>query len=422
MKGLVRVSEFPGENTRRPMALFTALTVLVLLVAPDVVTSAESQSLLRVHHTPLACVTTSSTPNVTVAVTPEPEYAKGYVYFRATGEPDYYYAIMDGQPKALAASLPRPLPETKSIDYFVQAADRSQLTRRTPDYKPPVTDDKICLVSKKAVPAGGAGLTIGLTREGQNPVPPGFNKADIAKVILVTGAVVAVAAALSSAAGGGVTAAGAGAGASAGGAASGAAAGAGGAAGASAGAGAGAAAGGAAGAGAAGAGAAAAGGISTLAIVGIGAAAAVGVAVAAGGSGGGSSSPTPTFTPTPTPTPIPHLTFATATATWSGPGTIVLSVLKGGSIVQTAPQNCASQGSRTATVTLQGSSLTSGSYAVNASAVNCASQPTATSIAVVFSVLTSNGTTTGPVSTCNNLFKGITVGAAAQQVCTFNVP
>jgi len=504
MKGFVQVSQFPGENTRQPMAVLTALTVLALLVAPDLVMSAETESLLQVRHTPLACVTTSSTPNVTAGVAPEAEYALSYVYFRATGEPDFYYAIMDGLPAALAAGLPRPLPGTKSIDYFVQAADRSQLTRRTPDYKPPVTDDKICLVSKKAVPAGGAGLTIGLTREGQNPIPTGFNKADIAKVILVTGAVVGVTAALSafSGAGAGGAAAGAGAGASAGGAAGGTAAGAGGAAGAGAGAGAGAAAGGAAGAGAAagaavGAGAAAAaGGISTLAIVGIGVGVAAGVAVAAGSSGGESSTPAPpditgvavtatstgsgsltfnfsanvsggtapysyawdfgdnTTLPSSSTNTATHaytksgtytvrctvgdskgksgsgtasatvtgLQFVVATATWSGSGTIVLSILKGGSTLQTSSQNCVSQGSRSTTATVQGSQLTTGSYTVTASALSCVSISGPTSITAVFTVVSSDGTTTGPVSTCNNVFKDIPVGAAAQQVCAFNVP
>ena len=58
------------------------------------------------------------------------------------------------------------------------------------------------------------GLTVGLTREGQPPVPTGFNKEDIAKVILVSGAVVSLATALSSGTG---AAAGAGAAASSGG-------------------------------------------------------------------------------------------------------------------------------------------------------------------------------------------------------------
>jgi hypothetical protein len=75
-----------------------------------------------------------------------------------------------------------------------------------------------------------------------------------------------------------------------------------------------------------------------------------------------------------------------------------------------------------ATVTLQGSSLTSGSYTVNARALNCPGQPTAVTVTGVFTVVTSNGTTTGPVSTCNNVFKDIPVGSSAQQVCAFSVP
>jgi hypothetical protein len=362
--------------------------LFVLFTSEHPAAAAEvAQSPLRIRHIPLACVTSTDTPKVEARVSPEPDLEKSYVYFRAKDSgPDYYYTIMEGSPKSLAARLPRPMPETKTIEYYVQAADRAQLISRTPDYAPPVTKGAICAAPSAMVPPAGAGLTIGLTKNGQNPIPPGFNKDDIVQVILVTGAIVTVSYAL-----GMMTAAVPAAAVPV----------------------------------AAGAGAAA-GGISTLAIVGIGVGVAGGVAVAAGG-GGGSDKPTPTPPPTPSPTPTPRptpppLLFATATAGWSGPAMIRLSILKNGTLVKTGDSLCGSQAGRTVPVTLQGAELTSGSYTVNALAVNCANQPTAASVTGVFTVITSDGTSATDKHACSPPIQDLVVGASVKQVCAFTVP
>jgi len=240
-----------------------------LMAAP-----APAASQLQIAHKPLECVTTQVPPKVEAAVAPAPELAIGKVYFRAVqAGPDYYYVVLKGVPKELEGVLPRPDPETKAIDYYVEAANKERLSSRTPAYFPKVTEENQCKRRTAAVviPASGAGLTIGLTREGQSPYPVGFNKKDIVKVILVGGAVVSAA----EAAGAGATTAGA--------------------------------TGGAAAAGAAGAGAAAAGGsgISTGAFIGGGVLVAGGAAAAIASSSKGSSNgptPTPTLTPTSTPT------------------------------------------------------------------------------------------------------------------------
>jgi len=61
--------------------------------------------------------------------------------------------------------------------------------KRTPDHRLRVTDENECKQwpVAAAIPPSGAGLTVGLTKAGQSPFPVGFNKADIAKVILVDG-------------------------------------------------------------------------------------------------------------------------------------------------------------------------------------------------------------------------------------------
>lgn len=237
---------------------------------------------LSIAHDPLKCLSAEARPLVDAKVLPTKDLDQGFVYFRATGTEDYYYVLMRPRaPEDVVGELPRPLPGLRGIDYFVQALDRESLAKKTPEYAPPVTEKTVCrddrgVTAVVTVTAPREGLTVGLTREGQAPVPSGFNKDDIAKVILVSGAVVSLATALSSGTG---AAAGAGA-------------------------------------------AAASGGLSTGAIIGIGAGVAVGAGIAVA-AGNGSDDP-PNGQPTIGTTSVTPLYGSvplqvTATATASDP-------------------------------------------------------------------------------------------------------
>lgn len=277
---------------------------------------------IDIVHEPLVCVNTDFAPRVEAEVKPGPDYEKGYVYFRAGGTEDYYYAVMKGQPDRLDAVLPRPLPETKSIDYNVKAYDTNELSKKKGDYAPPVVPGNACPVKGVAVdPQKGAELTIGLTREGQNPVPRGFRKEDIKFVILFGGAVVTLAAALK-----GVAAA------------------------------------------------PKSGGLSTGAVVAGGvviAGAAVGIAVASG-------------TKKATPTPAP-LRFIQAEATWSGLGDVDLQILNASNqaVGQVFPAACESTGSRTERVVLEGAALANGTYHLVLTGKTCGAGTPAAIAAVV---------------------------------------
>ncbi|HSB37101.1 MAG TPA: hypothetical protein VLH41_09485, partial [Thermoanaerobaculia bacterium] len=153
--------------------LLTLVTFGSLSLVPRPAEGAQpaKESRLKIDHTPLKCITTQAPPVVEAAVAPAPDLAIGKVYFRAVeAGPDYYYVVLKGPPKGLEGMLPRPEPPTKAIDYYVEAADLSALTRRTPGYLPQVTEDTKCerRPLAAAIPASGAGLTIGLTRAGQS--------------------------------------------------------------------------------------------------------------------------------------------------------------------------------------------------------------------------------------------------------------
>jgi PKD repeat protein len=176
--------------------------------------AAGESSRLSIAHDPLKCLSTEARPLVDARILPGREMEQSFVYFRAAGTEDFYYVLMRARaPEDVVGELPRPLPNIRAIDYFVQALDLQSFPKKTPEYAPPVTDKTVCRDDRASTAVVTAsqpreGLTVGLTRAGQAPVPVGFNKDDIAKVILVTGAVVSLSSALSSGTG---TAAGAGA-------------------------------------------------------------------------------------------------------------------------------------------------------------------------------------------------------------------
>lgn len=286
MKKLVPLPEVP-LGIRQACAILLASTLATGAFAapapqadPVVKKAAPGESpRLSIAHDPLKCLSTEARPLVDARVLPVKDMEQGFVYFRAAGTEDFYYVLM--KPRAgedFFGELPRPMPGIAGVDYFVEALDHESLPKKTPEYAPPVTDKTVCrddraLTAVVTPAAPREGLTVGLTRAGQNPVPSGFNRNDIAKVILVTGAVVSLSTALSSGTGA-----------------------------------------------AAGATAATSGGLSTGAIIGIGAGAVaigVGVAVAASNSGSDNPNGNPTIgsaSVTPLYGSVPLQVTATATA------------------------------------------------------------------------------------------------------------
>jgi hypothetical protein len=375
---------FQMRDRRRGAALVTVFAFAFLVLGAPAVGAAvgqasvpqAGQSLLVINHDALACVNTEMAPLVDAQVAPAPQFERGYVYFKAAGTEDFYYTPMKGAPENLEGILPRPLPETRAIDYKLRARDVEALTKETPEYVPPVVSGNVCKAKGMVVGKEGAGLTIGLTREGQNPVPPGFNKRDIAFIILFSGATVALAAALKGA--GGAVAAG---GAKTGG-----------------------------------------GGISTGVAV-AGGVVVAGAAAAVIASNKGSSNtatpqptttPTPTRTPTPTPTPIPPR-FVEADALWSGAGDIDLQILNadGQAVGTTLPAGCESMSQRIERVLLQGV-VPDGTYRVMLTARTCGAG-TPSTIAVALSVLSNSG------PKCANSFLSIGLGQTVLG-CQFTLP
>ena len=115
---------------RKTAAVSTALALLLtcspVAARMQVTVPQGPESPIEIAHDPLACMTPVLAPEVDAGVSPPTDFEKGYVYFRAAGTEDYYYSRMEGPPVTLAAILPRPLPETRAVDYFLRAYDLRQ--------------------------------------------------------------------------------------------------------------------------------------------------------------------------------------------------------------------------------------------------------------------------------------------------------
>ena len=345
---------------------------------------ATAQTTQRIRHEPLTCVTTASAPRIEAEI---PETAAGYVYFRAAGTSAYYFVAMTGAAPRVQGVLPRALPETRAVDYFVQTSEGPSLVHKTAESSPPVASAGVCRAPGLAVGREGAGLTVGMTDASAPPIPPGFNKADIARVILVGGAVVPAADA--AAAAGDTSGAGPSGSLASGGSAR--------------------------------KTSSSPGGLSNTALIVTGATVATGIGVGvliSKPGGKPTATPTPTPSPARTPTRTPLLNrFIQVEATWSGVGNVDVRLFdpSHNEVGQRLPANCESASRRTERVVLQGT-LPSGQYRVTLEGGTCG-LGTPEAIPAILTITTD----TGPVASCSGALENVPVGGVSDG-CSFTVP
>ncbi len=141
-----------------------------------------------VTHAPLECILRDGYTEVQAGITSPRVVARTRVYFKAHQYVDWYFVDMkaaDAGP--FVGLLPKPLPDTQKIDYYVYTLDSGFLTAQTPEYDPPVKAP--CRTASVAAPPS-QGLTIGGTRDGQAPVPPGFSREGITGFLTAAGVLV----------------------------------------------------------------------------------------------------------------------------------------------------------------------------------------------------------------------------------------
>lgn len=128
-----------------------------------------------IGHSPLKCIEEDQHPHVRAAIAPGP-VERRRVYFKAHQYPDWYYIEMEEAelPNHLGI-LPKPLPGTSQVDYYLYALDAQLQTAQSPQFDPDVErtcrrDQGAWLPDRQASPR----ITVYATAAGQRPIPPGF--------------------------------------------------------------------------------------------------------------------------------------------------------------------------------------------------------------------------------------------------------
>jgi len=144
-----------------------------------------------ISHAPLRCVQAQEFPRVAAGIESAATLKRTRVYFKAHQHPDWYFVDMRrlATPQYLAL-LPQPLPETKQVDYYVQALDEQVQTAQTDTFDPEVSRGP-CAIKPPKGWKGREEITIGGTKEGQPPIPPGFSRKGIVGFLAVSGALIA---------------------------------------------------------------------------------------------------------------------------------------------------------------------------------------------------------------------------------------
>lgn len=166
----------------------TVALAAALSGAAGIAAALEAPPAPAIAHDPLRCVQASEFPRVGAGVTSTVGVRGARVYFKAHGQTDWYYVdmrVLEGA--RYLALLPRPLPETKQLDYYVHALDAQVQMAQTDTYDPEVTRGQCALRKKLPLWKGPIEILLHGTRELQAPIPPGFSSQGIVGFVTPAG-------------------------------------------------------------------------------------------------------------------------------------------------------------------------------------------------------------------------------------------
>ena len=140
-----------------------------------------SDSVLAIKHEGILCVLRERHLVLEATIEPSDKTQLARVFFRASGHDDWYFVAMERSESGFVAVLPRPLPETRQIHYYVLAVDESYETVRTPEFSPFASNT--CPESGGVVPVfvESADVVVLSDSQGAASVPPGFDPDSISR-------------------------------------------------------------------------------------------------------------------------------------------------------------------------------------------------------------------------------------------------
>lgn len=129
-----------------------------------------------IDHKPVECIVAGQFPRLDACFEPQGELSRARVHFRAHDTTHWYFVDMAAAGGCRSVLLPKPLPSTRAIDYYVTALGRSFDETRTSDYTPRVVAREGDCDRDLLVAAGvGAGTVLLGAVAGAAATPPGFS-------------------------------------------------------------------------------------------------------------------------------------------------------------------------------------------------------------------------------------------------------
>ncbi len=91
---------------------------------------------VSIDHRDVGCVVAGHYPKLDACFTPDASVGRGRVLFRAAGSDPWYYVEMTRDGPCYSAVLPKPRPELKGFEYFVDVVDKAFAETHKPDRAP----------------------------------------------------------------------------------------------------------------------------------------------------------------------------------------------------------------------------------------------------------------------------------------------
>ena len=91
---------------------------------------------VSIEHRDIGCVVAGRYPKLDACFSPEASVGRGRVLFRAAGSDPWYYVDMSRDGPCYSAVLPKPKPDLKGFEYFVDVLDKAFVEAHKPERAP----------------------------------------------------------------------------------------------------------------------------------------------------------------------------------------------------------------------------------------------------------------------------------------------
>ena len=104
--------------------------------APAAVAASGAEAPVSIEHRDVGCIVAGHYPKLEACFSPDASVGRGRVLFRAAGSDPWYYVDMSRDGSCYSAVLPKPKPELKGFEYFVDVIDRAFAESHKPERAP----------------------------------------------------------------------------------------------------------------------------------------------------------------------------------------------------------------------------------------------------------------------------------------------